>query len=163
MFRQKRKYCKDIIMRKFKRMFSDSLQNFINKKLAELESKNYLRKLSYHFLKSKNIFNYNKQLFQITLGEYFSNDVNLMYQDKDYNRKLIKRLINEDKEKKNYKILFNKTILECLEHFRGTKKIDGLEGLEIEYSKMIKKLEKKEKDEKYILKFINIIYTFENI
>ena len=95
-----------------------------------------------------------------TLGDYFSNDVSskCFNVEKDYNRKLIYKLIHEDKVFEN---IFNKTILECLEHFRGTKQIDGLEGLENEYSKMIEKLQQNEEDEEYILDFINIIYTLD--
>ena len=142
----------DIMLKKLLAMFTKCLLNFIN---AKLDDKNHLKII--------NIRQYNiKQLFQNTLGDFFSNDISNKYvfQKKDYNKNIIKKLINKNKELEN---IFNKTILECLEHFRGTKNIGGLEGLENEYSKMIQQLEKKEYDEEYILKFIIIIYSVENI
>ena len=59
--------------------------------------------------------------------------------------------------------LLNKTFLECLEHFRGTKNIKELEGLEKEYNNMINDLETRVYNEEYILEFINIIYNYENL
>ena len=151
----KHRYCKDLILKKFEVKFIRSLRDFINTKITEIKSKEKLLTINYNFIL------YNKrQFFLTTLGDYFSNDVSSKYFniEKDYNRKLIYKLIHEDKVFEN---IFNKTILECLEHFRGTKKINGLEGLENEYSKMIEKLQQNEEDEEYILDFINIIYTLD--
>ena len=157
MFKQKRyHYFKDNMLRKFKFMFTKSLFNFINQKL---DNKIHLRKLNYNFIKKVDS-KHNNEILLKTLGDYFSNDVSskCFNVEKDYNRKLIYKLIHEDKVFEN---IFNKTILECLEHIRGTKKINGLEGLENEYSKMIEKLQQNEEDEEYILDFINIIYTLD--
>ena len=143
---KKRKFYRDVIISKLFRMFRKSLLNFINQKIYD---KKQLKQFS--ILKFPKLSFINKQLFQKTLGDFFStND--------DYNKNIIKKLIIEDKEFEN---IFNKTILECLEHFRGTKNIDGLEGLENEYSKMIQRLEERGEDEEYILKFIIIIYSVE--
>ena len=50
---------------------------------------------------------------------------------KDYNRKLIYKLTNDnDESKRNYFInLFNLDFFQCLKHFRGEIKVDILEGL----------------------------------
>ena len=166
------KYTMDNLITKFKFKFTNIIINFINRKIDDYYRinnnfkfpLNHLKELDHRFICSINKA-YNKQLLQTKLGNYLSENVSRKYINclSNHNEILIKRLINEDKENKNFNIIFNKTFLECLEHFRVTKNINGLEVLENEYSNLIEELEKNEEDEEYILKFVNIIYTFDNI
>ena len=163
------KYSLDNLITKLKYKLTNIILHFINRKIDDYYGKNnieqyHLKKLNSYRICSMNS-RLNKKLLQTTIGDYLSIDISYKYKCTTpyHNKNLIVRLINEDKEKKNFYIIFNKTFLECLEHFRGTKNINGLEGLENEYSNMIEEFEKKEEDEEYILQFINVIYTFENI
>jgi hypothetical protein len=48
-----------------------------------------------------------------------------------HNKTLIQTLINDKDEKKRtiFNNIFNLTFIDCLEHFRGSKKIEELEGM----------------------------------
>ena len=67
------------------------------------------------------------------LGEIFSDDISSKYSryPSSHNRELIKSLINEEEERRRiiFWKLFNLTFADCLNHFRGSKKFEELEGL----------------------------------
>ena len=67
------------------------------------------------------------------LGDIFSANISgrITNYSKDYNRKIIYKLTNDNDEiKRNYFInLFNLEYIQCLKHFRGEMQIDLLEGL----------------------------------
>ena len=76
---------------------------------------------------------FNKDFLNKTLGEIFSEDISARYTSyhQKHNCFLIKALTNEkDEDKKNYfKKLFNITFKDCLKHFRGSQKVEELEGM----------------------------------
>ena len=66
-----------------------------------------------------------------------------------------------DEEKKNkFNKLFNKTLLQCIQHIRGSDKIEGLEGLE---NRLDKELSGLNEEQKYINELKNVINNYENI
>jgi F0F1-type ATP synthase gamma subunit len=95
------------------------------------------------------------------LREIFSNNVSNKYSNYglDYNRKLIEKIYNEKIQTKVIDIL-EMTFLECLEHLRGSKHYEQLEGLENVYEIVINELEKKENDE-YMANFKEFVNRFE--
>jgi len=156
------------IRKKFKTSFINILLNFINNKISEIYLNNICkginRKQLIKISPLKYNVDFNKKLINLTLAEIFSNKISPRYiYSSDFNKVLINRFINEeDLDKRKIIInLFNKTFLECLEHFRGTKYIKGLEGLENEYFNFVEHLGINEDDNDYIYEFINVIYTFE--
>ena len=78
--------------------------------------------------------NFNKELLKKTPGEIFSADITSKFTNypATHNKELILNLLNEKNEVKNkiFTNLFNKSLLECIEHIIGKKKYEGLEGLE---------------------------------
>jgi hypothetical protein len=76
---------------------------------------------------------YNKDFLEKTLGEIFSEGISSKYTQYplEHNKKLIESLINDEDEKNGaiFNDIFNLTFLDCLNHFRGSKKIEELEGL----------------------------------
>ena len=164
-FVKKRKFYLDNMIKKFKSRFINILLKFINNKISEIYHINLLR-ISYKFVSNiRSDFNF--ELLQTSIGDIFSKEISSKYKNIsiDHNKNIIKRLLNEEDEKKKniFVNLLNKTFLECLDHFRGTKNIKELEGLEKEYNNMINELETRDYDEEYILEFINIIYNYENL
>ena len=94
------------------------------------------------------------------LKDIFSYDISKEKYGLDYNRKLIIKIYEENTNKRLISAL-ERTFLECLEQFRGTKKYEELEGLEKNYNDLIKKFESKESSD-YIGSFQNFVKNFEN-
>ena len=103
----------------------------------------------------------NVNLLDKTLKEIFSANVSKKVKNYglDYNKKLIQK-INESKGKKRTKAILDMTFLQCLQHFRGSKEYEELNGLEIQYDNMIRELnENHEKD--YVENFIECLNNYE--
>jgi len=134
------KFSEDNLRRKCKHLVLDSTFNFINKKIKEkYEGKigcgRFIRQLLILNQKQKSdaSIQFNKDFLNKNLGEIFSEIISSRYTTYHpyHNKYLIKMLTNEQNEdKKNYFTkLFSISFADCLKHFRGSKKIEELEGM----------------------------------
>jgi len=134
------KYSPDNMNRKIKSILLNSIFIFINLKINKLykndpdydKNKDELKKNEQSQIVNSHI-SFNQDFLNQTLEHIFSEKISQKYKkySSDHNKNLIIKLKN-DKNKKRGQIfhsIFAKTFLECLEHFRGTKYIDELEGL----------------------------------
>ena len=166
------KYSQDNIFHRVKYYFLKVLKEFINEKIFEIYSGNigngiYAKKLfdinNYQLNNSK--ISFNIELLNKPIGEIFSNKLNKKYSriKSEHNINVIIKLKNEQDEVKLEKInkLLNSTFYNCLEHLRGTKCIDGLEGLEKKYSQIFDDLSKKGETEEYFEIIKDMIYNYE--
>lgn len=162
------KYIDDNVRRKCKHIILENIKNFINKKIEIIYEGKIGQGINIKKLlilnQNKNAqdsVNFNKDFLNQTLGYIYSGEISSKYSNfpKDHNKQLIKKLLNEkDETKRNYfKRLFNLTFLNCLEHFRGSKTIEELEG-----STNIKE-GLKEFDNNYKICLSNYIYNYECI
>lgn len=160
------KFCYDNMTRKFKRVFFESILNFIKSSMKKVQTsankyvKPILLKIKQNFISNTNV-NFNKNLIQKKLREIFSNNISSKFSNYglDYNRKLIEKIYNEKIQTKVIDIL-EMTFLECLEHLRGSKHYEQLEGLEHAYGIVINELENKENEE-YMGNFKEFVNRFE--
>ena len=134
------KFSEDNLRRKCKHLVLESAFNFINGKIKEKYNGNigngrFIRQLLIlnHKQKSDASIQFNKDFLNKTLGDIFSEKISSRYTiyNPYHNKCLIKLLTgNEDEEKKIYfSKLFSITFVDCLRHFRGSKKIEELEGM----------------------------------
>ena len=77
----------------------------------------------------------------------------------DHNKKVIEKIYEEKIQTKTIGIL-ERTLLECLEQFRGTKHYEELEGLEKQYEIVLENMKENETDE-YIEIFKDFVSRFE--
>jgi len=134
------KFSDDNIIRKVKNAILQNTRIFINSKIKTIyEYKNNKFSKRKELLKMKKSqpissrVDYNKNFLEKTLGEIFSEDISSKYiqYPSAHNKKLIESLINDEDEqkKKIFNEIFNLTFLDCLNHFRGSKIIEELKGL----------------------------------
>ena len=105
----------------------------------------------------------NLDLLKMPLRQIFYQDCSEKY--KNYlnnNKNLLSEISDNSTFNKTNKIL-DMTFLQCLEHFRGSKKYEVLNGLEKEYQSLIKVFEKKHEEKTYIEKFNNYLKSFEEM
>ena len=168
------KFSYDNVTRKLKTKLFESILSFLNSSLVPVQienpkkyskkilySKPFFLKINQEIIKDINVDN-NKKLLKSTLKEIFSNDVSKKVENYglDYNRKLIEKIYEENIQKKTIGIL-DRTLLECLEQFRGTKKYEELQGLEKEYNNVIEGMKKNEESDEYIEIFKDLVSRFE--
>ena len=112
---------------------------FINEKIRTIfayEDKKILKEKKLFKLKQNQLISsktdYNKDFLKKTLGLIFSGDISSKYScyPSTHNKKLIKSLINDkdDKIRNIFKNMFNLTFVDFLNHFRGSKIVEKLEG-----------------------------------
>ena len=147
------------------------LINFINKKIQKVYQNNIgygmnkmqLLKMNKQQIVSSNV-KYNQEFLNKQLKDIFSDTITTKYKyyPNDHNKKLIQNLLNEKDEEKHkiFVNLFELNILECLNHFRGNKNIQVLEGMTT-LDKACQELN--DESESYIVKFKNFINNFEQI
>ena len=134
------KFSDDNIIRKIKHVILDNVMKFINKKIKLIyfyRNEKILKDMELFKLKLKQNLSskseYNKGFLDKKLGEIFSDDISSKYSryPSSHNRELIKSLLNEEEERRRiiFCKLFNLTFADCLNHFRGSKKFEELEGL----------------------------------
>ena len=105
----------------------------------------------------------NKKLLDSKLRDIFSEKVstkamNYSKQYKlDYNKNFIEKIKNDETRKKTNDIL-DMTFFQCLEHFRGSKRYEALNGLEKEYENVIEEM-RNEPD--YMESFVEQLNYFE--
>ena len=166
------KFSDDNIIRKVKNAILQNTRIFINSKIKTIyEYKNNKFSKRKELLKMKKSqpissrVDYNKNFLEKNLGEIFSEDISSKYiqYPSAHNKKLIESLINDEDEQKRkiFNEIFNLTFLDCLNHFRGRKIIEELEGLNNleDYIKRAKII----KDKEYCTIFKYFVNNFEKI
>ena len=150
----------DNIIKKIKTKLLDFSKDLINDSLRE-SNINSFYKINKAFTQNINVYFINQFLY-LKLKDIFSNDISPKGKilGNSYNKKLIDKVYKDNKIK-TINIL-EKTFLECLEHFRGTKYYEELNGLEEKYKELINEFKNKGKGEEYIDQFKYIINNFEN-
>jgi hypothetical protein len=134
------RFSDDNLRRKVKRLVLNNTKKFINKKINIIYEGNICSTISKKELLTINqkqvvdsTVQFNKDFLGKNLGDIFSEDISEKYTmyPPEHNKAIINDLKNEkDLNKRQYfNNLFNINFLGCLEHFRGTKKIEELEGL----------------------------------
>ena len=134
------KFSDDNLRRKCKHLVLYSAFNFTNDKIKEkyngnIGSGRFVKQLLIlnHKQKSDASIKFNQEFLHKNLGDIFSEKISSRYTSYNpfHNKCLIKLLTdNEDEEKKNYfSKLFSITFVDCLRHYRGSKKIEELEGM----------------------------------
>ena len=103
----------------------------------------------------------NKILFEKKLKEIFSNVINQRSKkDKDYNKKIIDKIYESEDERLTK--IFDRTLMECLQHINKTNLYEELNNLEQYFEEAKnKKLEKDQNDKQYIEKFNDKLRNFE--
>ena len=168
------KYSKDNLIKKCKSILLNNLSNFINNYIKKIyKDNNNKKKIKRQLLKlnqeiisdTKN----SKELLNKTLKEIFSQDISKKYKkyEKNYNKNLIDDLLNEENEEKRKKFnaLFDLSFSKYLNHIRGSKKIDilqGLKSLDIICNKFEGDNEYLGEIKYYINNFVEIISTQRN-
>ena len=169
---QHNKFSDDNIINKIKHAILQKARIFINQKIktlcvnedGKILQKNVLFKLKQNQLESSKSA-YDKEFLRKTLGEIFSQEISSKYilHPSTHNKNLIESLM-DDKNEKNKTIfcrIFNLTFVECLEHFRGSKKFEVLEGI----NNLEDYLKEKnfEEDKEYCILFKYFVNNFEKI
>ena len=134
------KFYSDNLIRKIKSIILHNLNIFINSTIHEIYKnepnydmeKDKLMKIKQEQIVNSNI-EFNKKFVEETLEHIFSVDISGKFKkyNPDHNRNLIFKLLNDNniERRQIFRNLFTKTFLECLEHIRGTKHINELEGI----------------------------------
>ena len=105
----------------------------------------------------------NKKLLDSKLRDIFSQKVSTKAKNYskqyqlDYNKNFIEKIKNDETRKKTNDIL-DMTFLQCMEHFRGSKRYEALNGLEKEYENVIKEMRD---EEEYMESFVEQLNKFE--
>ena len=108
----------------------------------------------------------NRKLLKSKLRDIFSEKVSTKAKNYskdhhlDYNKNFIEKIKNDEKKKKTNDIL-DMTFLQCMEHFRGSKTYEALNGLEEEYEKVLEEIgEDPDYKESFIeqLKYFEVLY-----
>lgn len=159
------KFSDDNLIRKCKHLILKNIFNFINEKISDVYENNIgngimLKKLLIINQKQKSDASiiFNKEFLNKSLGDIFSENISTRYSNypPNHNKILIEFLKIDQKGNSEYFTrLFNLTFSECLNHFRGSKKIKELEGI----AGIDSLVNEYNNDEKY-LKYLN--YHFRN-
>ncbi len=126
------KYAIDNQIKKVKSNLLHFLLKFINSKIKEKykgKSKvDLLKKLGQKEFIISNVDS-DKCFLKQKIKNIFSKNISTKYKKykSDHNEKLILKILNEKKE--SFEKLFNLSFLDCLEHFRGTKRFPELDGM----------------------------------
>ena len=105
----------------------------------------------------------NKKLLNSKLRDIFSEKVSTKVKNYskqhqlDYNKNFIEKIKNDETRKKTNDIL-DMTFFQCLEHFRGSKRYEALNGLEKEYENVIDDMRD---EQEYMESFIEQLNYFE--
>ena len=103
----------------------------------------------------------NLDLLELPLRKLFSQDCSKKYKNYISNNKNLLQEISDNKIYNKTNRILDMTVRDCLEHFRGTKKFDVLNGLEKEYQNLIEKFKKNHEEKAYIEAFQNYLKDFE--
>lgn len=166
------KFCYDNMTRKLKTKFFETLLSYTNSSIEPIPVENekkrnktkkiFFLKINQKIIKDINVIS-NQKLLNDKLKDIFSEDVSskMANYGPDYNRKVINQLIEDQSNQAKVLASLERTFLECLEHFRGTKYYEELAGLEKEYDKVINGLRNSGETEEYITLFKDFVGRFE--
>ena len=162
------KYSNDNLYRKVKSNLLNILYEFINSKIKEEYKnipkynvkENILRKIEQKQIVNSNIA-FNQNFLSKTLRKIFSVEISHKYKcNYNHNENLINYLIDEQNEKREkFASLFDLTFLDCINHFRGTKYFQELNGM-MTYGEF---KEKYKDDNDYIKSMDYIVNNYETI
>ena len=103
----------------------------------------------------------NLDLLKMPLRQILYQDCSKKYKNyQNNNKKLLNEISNNNTFNKTNKI-FDMTFLQCLEHYRGQKKYDVLDGLENEYKSLLREFERKGEEKEYIEQFKSYLNNYE--
>ena len=129
-----RKKCKNTILKYALKFINEKIKEKYKNKIGHGKFKKELKILNQE-KKAKSTVDFDKSFLTKTLKDIFSGDISARFYNfsKDYNRELIKSLLQDKEEdRKQYFIkLFNITFIECLKYFRedeGAFNIEELNG-----------------------------------
>jgi len=158
------------LLRRVKKIVFDSIMKYDNLIISKLYNNIgdgvYIKKLfrNNHFQTKTASTSYNQVLLNKTQKEIFSEKISSRYSNYplDHNEKLINKLFNEKDEvkRKIFENLFNKSLLQCIEHLSGKKRYKELDGLEKIYESEMKELDE---DEEYKNKLKYILNNVEKL
>ena len=127
-----RRKCKLILLGAILNFTNDKLEKFYNNNIGKGIFIKKLQSLNQKQTSGSNV-KFNQDLLNKTIKDIFSDDIcrKINNLPPDHNRKLIEHLLNEKNIiiKDFFTNLFNLTFLQCLEHFRGTKFYNELNGM----------------------------------
>ena len=166
------KFSYDNMTRKFKNKFINSLISYTNSQINPIEIENakkkikkvkmFLLKINQKIVKDINVVT-NQRLLNTKLIDLFSDDIStkMVNYGPDYNRKVIAQLKENEENQTKVLSILDKTFLECLEHFRGSKYYEELAGLEKEYDNVINALKEDGETEDYLKVFKDFVGRFD--
>ena len=152
------KYSSDNIIKAIKTKMNDSLIFFINKLINSVYANNkeklikilgelnnnknkantkfieVIKKIDYKTIANKTNKKYNLQLLDITIGEYLSKDISPKYRifNKDYNKNIIAKLLEDENNNELFNFIFNKIKIEnWLDNFIYKKDFEIIDNDEV--------------------------------
>ena len=143
----------DNLLRKAKKVIFHSILEYDNYIIAKAYNYNIgqgintkkLFKINYSQIKNTQT-NFNKKLLNTPQKDIFSSNITTKYSNfpLDHNKKLINKLLEEEDLNKReiFNNLFNITLLEFIQHLKGKKKIEGLNGLDSLFKKKLIEMKK---------------------
>ena len=127
-----RKKCKNTILKYALKFINEKIKEKYKNKIGHGKFKKELKILNQE-KKAKSTVDFDKSFLTKTLKDIFSGDISARFYNfsKDYNRELIKSLLQDKEEdRKQYFIkLFNITFIECLKYFREDEEALNIEEL----------------------------------
>ena len=162
-----RKKCKNTILKYALKFINEKIKEKYKNKTGHGKFKKELKILNQE-KKAKSTVDFDKTFLTKTLKEIFSGDISARFYNftKDYNRELIKSLIQDkDEERKQFFIkLFNITFIECLKYFREDKEALNIEELNgFKKISLIKDEFIKKHGNDYVEMLIHYLNNFEEI
>ena len=166
------KFSDDNIIKKVKNAILQIIRIFINQKIQAVyackDEKNFKEKKLFKLKQNESTgpkTDFIKDFLEKTLGVIFSGDISskISLYPLTHNKKLIESLINDkDEIKRNiFNRIFNLTFADCLNHFRGSKRIEELEGINMLEDYL--KAQKINYDKEYCTLFKYFVNNFEII
>lgn len=166
------KFSDDNIIKKVKNAILQIIRIFINQKIQTIyefkDEKNIKEKKLFKLKQDETTgpkTDYIKDFLEKTIGVIFSGDISskISLYPLTHNKNLIESLINDnDETKRNIFIkIFNLTFSDCLNHFRGSKRVEELEGIN-NLDDYLKE-QKNNNDEEYCTLFKYFVDNFEMI
>jgi len=161
----------DNVIKKIKRVFFDKSPEYVAKVVnyakSDKKQKFILGKLSYEYidnLKKENEL----ALFQMKLKDLLSLNISSkcsLSKDKEFNKKNINRILEEEKDNKVIIDLLNMNFGDWIDVFTLKTSIENVpefDGLEEALNTIYKKNDKDSKDEKYFSRFIFYLFNYQN-
>jgi hypothetical protein len=165
------KNSQDNLLRRVKTIVFDSILKYDNYMISELYNHNLGNGVNRKILLKNNHSQircigkiFNEKLLKTPQREIFSEEITKRYSyfPLDHNKQLINKLLNEEDviKREKFQKIFDKTLVQCIEHLIGKKTYKELEGLEIIYENEMRELNE---EEEYKDKLRQIFKNYEKI